>query len=325
VFASNWEAFEVAAPLGISQVWWEWWEGLFFDGGAFWGPFLVLLAVFPDGFDRQPIRHVRYARATFGIVGLMFLSAVLVDDVTVGGVLVASPTGVGVVPHDVVKLQGPVLMPLVLGAAALLVLRSRRAHGAARRQYRWVLFALGVILVPVPVAIAIQELTGSMAGWNPLILGYLLLPVAFMVAILRYRLYDIDRIVSRTVTYGVVVVLLGTTYGALVVALRSLLPIEGDLPVAVSTLVVALGFLPLVRRVQRVVDRRFFRSRYDAGVVVSGFADDLRGSLDLGEVTGRVRSMIDEVFAPESVAVWVAAEPDAVHLGFAGSPAGGTP
>jgi hypothetical protein len=60
-------------------------------------------------------------------------------------------------------------------------------------------------------------------------------------------------------------------------------------------------------------------------VVVSGFADDLRGSLDLGEVTGRVRSMIDEVFAPESVAVWVAAEPDAVHLGFAGSPAGGTP
>jgi len=125
-------------------------------------------------------------------------------------------------------------------------------------------------------------------------------------AVLRYRLYDIDRLVGRTISYAAVLVLLGGLYAGLVVALGSLLPIEGDLPVAVSTLVVASLFLPLVRRVQRVVDRRFFRSRYDAGVVVARVADELRGSLDLAEVTGRVGSVVDEVFAPETVGVWVA-------------------
>jgi hypothetical protein len=91
----------------------------------------------------------------------------------------------------------------------------------------------------------------------------------------------------------------------LVVGIRALMPVEGDLPVALSTLVVASVFLPLVRRVQRAVDRRFFRSRYDAATVVARVAEQLRGSLDLEEVTARARTVVSEVFAPEAMAIWI--------------------
>jgi hypothetical protein len=150
--------------------------------------------------------------------------------------------------------------------------------------------------------------TGNESWWFPMLIGYFGVPTAITVAILRYRLFEVDRLASRTVTYGTVVALLALCYAGLVVALRALVPVEGDLPVALSTLVVALAFLPLVRRVQRVVDRRFFRSRYDAGVVVARVAEELRGSLDLAEVTDRTETVVTEVFAPETVSIWVATD-----------------
>ncbi len=134
------------------------------------------------------------------------------------------------------------------------------------------------------------------------------IPTAIGASVVRYKLYDLDRLVSRTVTYVAVVATLGAVYTGLVVGLRTLLPIEGDLPVAISTLIVASGFLPIVRRVQRIVDRRFFRSRYDAGVVVARVADELRGQLDLAQAVNGVETVIGEVLSPESVSVWVSAD-----------------
>jgi hypothetical protein len=191
-----------------------------------------------------------------------------------------------------------------MGLVALF-LRLVRSKGVERRQMLYVVpsivllggFVLLEAVVPDPGWVVVELAVGA---------GVLLLPFSMGLAILKYRLYEIDRVVSRTVAYAVTLALLGAAYAGLVVALRGLVPVEGDLPVAVSTLVVAALFLPLVRRVQRVVDRRFFRSRYDAGVVVSRVADELRGSLDLAEVTGRVESVVDEVFVPVTVGVWVA-------------------
>ena len=130
-------------------------------------------------------------------------------------------------------------------------------------------------------------------------------PAGIVLAVTRYKLYEIDRIVSRTVTYVVVIGLLVAAYFGLVLGLRSVLPVEGPLPVALSTLAVAFASFPLARRVQAFVDRRFFRSRYDAAEVVASFASELRGTIETAAVVDRAEHVVDEVFSPQSVGVWV--------------------
>ncbi len=194
----------------------------------------------------------------------------------------------------------------VLGVVSLFV-RLRRSEGVERAQLKVFLTGAAFVLLLVGI-MALPEFGGGVVGVLgrvAVIAGFWALPTAIVAAILRYRLYDIDRVVSRTVTYAVVVGVLAGGYAALVVTLRSVLPLEGDLPVAVSTLVVAVLFLPLVRRVQRLVDRRFFRSRYDAGVVVARFADDLRSSLEVTDLTSRTEDVITEVLSPMKVEVWL--------------------
>ena len=137
----------------------------------------------------------------------------------------------------------------------------------------------------------------------------LFFPISIVVAITRYKLYEIDRIFSRTITYVVVVGALVAMYFALVLGLRTLLPAGSPLAVALSTLAVAFAFFPLARRVQAFVDRRFFRSRYDAAEVVASFASELRGTIDEAAVVGRAEAVLDEVFAPEAVGVWLAEGP----------------
>ncbi len=164
---------------------------------------------------------------------------------------------------------------------------SLRGDAVHRRQAGWVTAALAlVILTGASSAITDGPNTAGLASVLTA-MAVLLIPLSVMVAVTRYRLYEIDRIVSRTVTYVVVVAVLGAMYAGLVLVLRSLLPVEGPLPVALSTLAVAFGFFPLLRRVQGVVDRRFFRSRYDAAGVVSAFADELKSTLDPATAAAR--------------------------------------
>lgn len=196
-----------------------------------------------------------------------------------------------------------VVVVSLLASALLLLVRWRRSAGVERLQYRWLM--LGAVLFLLTNALSqlfpdtdhpIQYL------WFPAAWA---IPVCIGIAILRHRLYEIDRLVSRTLTYTVVVALLGGVYAGLVVGSRSLFPVQGAWPVALSTLLVAFAFLPLARRVQRFVDRRFFRYRYDAAAVVARFAEELRSSLDAEQVAARAGKVLDEVFNPEVVAVWV--------------------
>jgi hypothetical protein len=195
--------------------------------------------------------------------------------------------------------QGLAVATFTLGIVWTMV-RDMRTDPVKRRQYSWVLLAFFAFFVAASVPRLGNALGTAMV---------LLFPASLMLAITRYKLYEIDRIVSRTITYVVVVGALVAVYFALVLGLRTLLPAESPLAVALSTLAVAFAFFPLARRVQSFVDRRFFRSRYDAATVVASFASELRGTIDEAAVVGRAEAVLDEVFAPEAVGVWLAEGP----------------
>ncbi len=182
---------------------------------------------------------------------------------------------------------------------------SFRSDPIRRRQIGLVAFTLVALGIGAAVASALDGFMGS-AFAIIVSVGVTFIPVAMLVGIMRYRLYDLDRLVSRTISYVVTIGTLAALYATSVVILRSFVPVEGDLRVAISTLAVAVAFLPLARRVQTFVDRRFFRSRYDSAQVVARVAEELSGSLDLGDVTGWAEAVVDEVFAPDSVGVWLA-------------------
>ena len=202
---------------------------------------------------------------------------------------------------------------LVLVAMLSLVLRFRRAGPVERRQLTWFLYATvvnGVLLVLDGPGVVPPGLLGTAVSAA----AFALLPVAVGVAVLRYRLYEIDRIVSRTVSYGLLSAALIGLYLLVVALLRPLLePLTGSsaLAVAGSTLAVAAAFNPARRRLQLAVDRRFDRARYDAARAVDAFAARLRDQVDLDAITAGLRDTVVTTVAPSRVAVWlrVPAEP----------------
>jgi hypothetical protein len=137
-------------------------------------------------------------------------------------------------------------------------------------------------------------------------LGYLaLLPLAIGAAILRYRLYDLDRIISRTLAYGLLTVLSGGAYAGIVLGLGQLLGRNSSLVVAVATLAVAALFQPARRRVQRAVDRRFNRRRYDAARTIAGFSARLRQQVDLDALTAELLAVVDQTMQPTHRSLWL--------------------
>jgi hypothetical protein len=207
--------------------------------------------------------------------------------------------------------SAPLGIAIALGLGSL-VLRFRRATDDARRQIKWfalatfiagVTFALDLIVRVVDGSRTISKITEILV-----VVALLGLPTAAGMAILRYRLYDIDRIVSRTISYGVVTAVLVAAYvGAVLILQGPLGQITGGdtIPVAVSTLVVAAMFSPLRRRIQRIVDQRFDRGRFDAERTSAAFADRLREQLDLPMLTADLDSTVRLAIAPSYVRLWL--------------------
>jgi hypothetical protein len=193
----------------------------------------------------------------------------------------------------------------VVVAAASLVVRFRRAHGTEREQLRWVALAAALV-APVAVAVLAAIATGAFfpAGVAAS-LCLAVLPVAIGAAILRYRLYDLDRIISRTLAYGLLTVLLGGGYAAVVLGLGQLFGRDSSLVVAGATLAVAAAFQPARRRVQRAVDRRFNRRRYDAAQTIAAFSARLRQQVDLDTLTGELLGVVEQTMQPAGVSLWL--------------------
>ena len=198
-----------------------------------------------------------------------------------------------------------VVISAVVAAAASLVLRFRRARGVERQQLRWV--ALATVLVAVNSAIDLAALALG-AYWLAPIVGGLnppILSAAIGAAILRYRLYDLDRIISRTLAYGLLTLLLGLAYAAVVLGLGRLLPDSSSLAVAAATLAVAAVFQPARRRIQRLVDRRFNRRRHDAGQTIAAFSGRLRQEIDLDALTGELLAVAEQTMQPTQASLWL--------------------
>jgi hypothetical protein len=199
-----------------------------------------------------------------------------------------------------------VVAACALAAVASLVIRFRQADGVERQQLKWVGLGAGLAVVGIVAAFVVPEYIG--AGIVVVVVGLLALPLSIAVAVLRYRLYDIDRIISRTVAYAVLTALLGGLYVSGIFLLTPLVAGAGggsELAVAASTLAVAAAVRPLRRRVQDVVDGRFNRARYDAQRTVSGFAGRLRDDVRLEDLRAELVSVVDEVMEPASASLWL--------------------
>jgi hypothetical protein len=194
----------------------------------------------------------------------------------------------------------------VLVAAGSLVVRFRRAHGVERQQLRWVALAAAVVAPAALVLLAAAATTTLLTLFNwALAVCVTVLPLAIGAAILRYRLYDLDRIVSRTVAYGLLTVLLGGGYAAVVLGLGQLAGRDSSLVVAIATLAVAAAFQPARRRVQAAVDRRFNRRRYDAARTIAAFSARLRQQVDLDTLTAELLGVVEQTMQPTQASLWL--------------------
>jgi hypothetical protein len=197
----------------------------------------------------------------------------------------------------------------LFGAVAALVVRFRRSRGAERQQIKWLVYAVLVVVVCFPLPALFETMIGSeLAADVVYALIVAPIPVAVGVAILKYRLYDIDRLINRTLVYGLLTALLGAVYAVGVFGLGRLLnPVTGEsaLAVAASTLAVAALFQPARRRIQQAVDRRFNRRRYDAARTVEAFTARLRDEVDLDTLAGELLAMANQTMQPTVVSLWL--------------------
>jgi hypothetical protein len=309
-----WYSLEVSAlPAATFFAWFATWASVLAPG------FIALcLLLFPDGHLLSP----RWRVAAWFSLGLM--APVVARFALVPGPLadfptVPNPVGLPALEFLVELPEDLLFTPLIGCAAAALVVRLRRSRGVERQQVKWFAFAAAMIPLFLLVGGAIASITDSpddsVAGHAFAFVFALILaglPVSAGMAILRYRLYDIDRIISRTVVYGALTATLVMTYLVSVLLLGTVLePLAGgsDLAVAASTLAVAALFRPVRARIQVVVDRRFYRSKYDAGRTVASFSGRLRQEVDLDAVSADLRRVVRDTVQPAHVSLWLRGAP----------------
>jgi hypothetical protein len=200
-------------------------------------------------------------------------------------------------------------------AVLCVILRFRGSRGVERQQLRWVAAGAAAAVVGPALLIPLEALevlpTTDSFSW-PLLLS---VPLAIAVAVLRYRLWDLDRLISRTVAYGLLTLVLGGGYAVVVLGLGQLLGRDSSLVVAAATLAAAALFQPARRRVQALVDRRFNRRRYDAARTLEGFAARLRDQVDLDALHGELLEVVDQTMQPTRASLWLRGVPDGqAHL-----------
>jgi hypothetical protein len=287
-----------------------------------WPMFLVLtsllLWLFPDGTLPTGRWHRPAAVAAVGwlLIGLATSSrGVLVaagGDVRIqasGGLANPVPGAFRVL--DVLVIVGTLVSWIAW--LAIQVPTYRHASGEHRQQLKWLYSGAAIFVGALIIGVFIAQLVvEEVPGWGNqsvvsavLIIGTAALPVCMGVAVLKYRLYELNRVISRVVSYTLITALLGGVFAGLILLATRVLPVKGSVAVAVATLVIAALFNPLRRRVQRAVDRRFNRARYDAEAIVGAFSARLRRTIDLDTIRGDLVGVVHEAFQPAHVSVWL--------------------
>ena len=284
-----------------------------------WAPAIVLAGVlillFPDG--RPPSSRWQWLAWAYLVVGVLWTAGTAV--ITVGA-LIDHHTQVDA-GGNLLLLRGsdpavewwnvlqavffPLLAACWLASLAGQALSYRRSSGVRRQQLKWLLAGSAATLAGVALAAAGGALGVSWATGPVAVGGIAFLPVSIGVAVLRYRLFDIDRVFSRTLAYAIVTGVLVGVYAGLVLLATQVFRFHSSVAVAVSTLAAAALFAPVRRWVQRAVDRRFNRARYDAERTVAAFAARLKDEVDLDSVRDDLAGTVLRALEPEHLSVWV--------------------
>ena len=267
------------------------------------GWFILTVLTFPDGRLPGPRWRAAVAIVLAGFVAILASAIALWPHR--GAPLLAQELQVEGVAGILWNLPYALFVPVLPAALVGITLRYRRSRGEERQQLKWFVFGVGMSLVGTFVGPFRGDVTGEViAGF-----ALCLIPLATAIAILKYRLYDIDLIINRALVYSALTAALVIVYLSLVFALQTLLPLktDSDLAVAGSTLAVAALFQPLRTRIQNFIDRRFYRSRYDAAVTLAALGQRLRDEVDLATLERDVMSVVGETVKPRHVSMWVRA------------------
>jgi len=279
------------------------WQGCLYLLGIGLCVFVVL--VFPTGHlpsrRWRPVAWAAAAALAGWVLGNVFAPTIITESPSL-----RNPAGVTGPAGNIFKVMAAGGIGLIaatgLAAVASLAFRYRRAGTAERAQLKWLVYAAAlVVLVSLAsVTIASTNLQNALASG-----AAALIPVAIGIAVLRYRLYDIDRVISRTLAYAIVTGLLVGLYAGLVLLATRVMSFHTPIAVAAATLAAAALFSPLRRRVQLRVDRRFNRARYDANQIVAAFAARLKDTVDLDSVRGDLAGVVHQTLEPVHVSVWI--------------------
>jgi hypothetical protein len=281
-------------------------------GGFLWAPGVAFgltlpFLLLPDGRLRSPGWRVVVATAVTG-AGLVLAAGSLLPG-RLGETSIVNPFALASVAGTAARVLFDAGLALhaasMVAALVSLVLRFRASRGVERQQLRWVAAggtaALAGLLTTLPVGLGIAPRVNDVVVYPAVLCG----PVTVAVAVLRYRLWDLDRLVSRTVSYGLVTALLVVPYLLILPAATRLAAGSGNLAVAAATLAAAALFQPLRRRVQGLVDRRFNRARYDAARTLEAFAARLRDQVDLDALAADLLAVVDQTVQPTKASLWL--------------------
>jgi hypothetical protein len=294
---------DAASGAGQIAAWFSTWSYVSFFALA-----IFVLLLFPDGHLPSPRwRMIAWCGAASTAA---FACGAALDPGTMEDYpAVENPFGVAAGVAAIIVVAGMLGTIGVLAAAVgSIVVRYRRADGVGRQQIKWLTVAAIFVVVGVVLGLLIAALGREDIGYTVLLLGILGIPVAIGVAILRYRLYEVDRIISRTLVYGSLTTLLGAAYLGMALAgqwVFSSFTGGSDLAIAVSTLVVAALFLPLRTRVQGFIDRCFYRRRYDAQLTLQAFGARLREEVELESLSEDLSGVVAETMQPAHLSLWL--------------------
>lgn len=276
------------------------------------GVALFAFLLFPSG--RLPSRRWRFlARLAVALTAVtIFATAFDPSTVSVSGDLpsVPNPLGVGGLGLDMVGgvayLLGLALIAIAIGG---LVVRGRRAPLHERQQVKLLAYAAALTMIPILITgiVGTAGVNVPADAWDvPIVFGFgIAVPLACGIAILRHGLFEIDRLISRTISYAIVTGLLVGVFAATVLLATRVLPFSSPVGVALSTLAAVGLFNPLRRRVQQIVDRRFDRANYDAEETVAAFAERARNAVDLDTISAELVETVHKAIAPAQVSLWL--------------------
>jgi hypothetical protein len=311
----------VTEPGALWGGWFMGWIRLWASTLGFYLIFTFTFLLFPSGrlLSRRWLPVMWFA---VGVAGLLTVTAALQPGSFSFIPSLQNPYGIDAKAGVLSQVNGIVnsLVRASVGSSALsVILRFRRAQGEERQQFKWIAYAAALLILYAIVGVFVETLSPQYAlalesAEAPV---FVALPVAVGIAILKYRLYDIDLIIRRTLIYGILTAALALVYFGSVAVLQALFSAvtgqqQSPLVIVLSTLAIAALFAPLRRHVQNAIDHRFYRRKYDAEKTIANFSAFLRDEVDLDRLETALLSVIEETFQPESLSLW---RRESSHLG----------